>query len=320
MTGPQPLVTAVRKEIDDLHRSDKVIVACSGGPDSIALAAATLQCRPHSSVVVVDHGLQPDSAQIAAHAAATCADLGYLQVDVVRVDLSGEGGLEAQARRARYAALQDQAKEQQARAVLLGHTMEDQAETVLLGLTRGSGPRALAGMPRRRGLYRRPFLGLRRHVVRGAFPDIPVWEDPHNVDRRFRRSLVRHEVLPVMAGVLGDSVVPALARSAELLRMETDALDYWADSLVTQHVQHGGTTVVQCGPLQGLPQAVVARVLLIAAEKSGCRRGALTAVHVTALTDLVLRWRGQGQVDLPGGVVAARISGTVEFGHQGRIR
>lgn len=315
-TSSDELVRAVRKDLADLPSGGHVIVACSGGPDSMALAAATRRCKVSAAAVIIDHGMQPESDRIAEQAAVACAELGFAGVEVVRVQPDGPGGPEAQARRARYAELRRQAQLQSAAAVLLGHTMDDQAETVLLGLTRGSGPRALAGMPRRNGVFRRPLLGIRRNVVRSAFPDVPVWEDPHNSDDRFRRSLVRHEVLPAIVAELGDSVVPALARSAELVRAESDAVDSWASHLIAEHVRGHPQVHVQCAPMVDVPQAVLARVMLAAAERAGCPRSGLTSVHVHALTDLIGRWRGQGGVDLPGGVVAERISGTVVLGQR----
>jgi tRNA(Ile)-lysidine synthase len=312
------LVSAVRNELADVPAAARIIVACSGGPDSIALAAAARRSAGSVSVAIVDHGLQAGSTQVADQAAEVCRAMGHTRVDVVRVQPHGPGGPESRARRARYAALQALAEQQVAVAVLLGHTMDDQAETVFLGLTRGSGPRALAGMPRRNGVFRRPFLGLRREIVRSAFPEFTTWDDPHNFDRRFRRSLVRHEVLPAITESLGDAVIESLARSAALVRAETDAVDAWAEVLVEQHIcRIGRTLAIPCEPLQPVPQAVLARVMIEMSQRAGARRPSMSVVHVTALTDLVLRWRGQGPVDLPGGVVVARVSGTVEFVQRG---
>ncbi|HEY8720806.1 tRNA lysidine(34) synthetase TilS, partial [Pengzhenrongella sp.] len=170
MSGPAPAVAAarlaVRADLADLPDGALVLVACSGGPDSLALAAATAFVAPRAGLragaVVVDHGLQRGSARVADDAATACRVLGLAPVRVVRVDVGARGGPEAAARTARYDALEAAAVELGAAAVLLGHTLDDQAETVLLGLARGSGARSLAGMPARRGSLRRPLLGLRR--------------------------------------------------------------------------------------------------------------------------------------------------------------
>lgn len=284
----------------------------------MALAAATARvwrgARPPAFVgaVVVDHGLQADSGTIATQAADRCRDLRLEPVEVVRAEVIGGGGLEAAARRARYRTLNETADRLGAAAVLLGHTQDDQAETVLVGLTRGSGPRVLAGMPRRHGIFRRPLLDLPRVVVRAAFPDLPVWQDPHNEDPQFRRAVVRHQLLPMLTRTLGPGVVAALARSAALTRAETEALDHWARGLAGAAVgTEAGQVTVDAAALAGEPSAVVARVVLDAAVSAGCPRHRLSATHVTALTDLVKNWHGQGEVNLPGGVVASRCSGTV---------
>ena len=141
-------------------------------------------------------------------------------------------GPEAAARDARYRALVHAAAAYDAAAVLLGHTRDDQAETVLLGLARGSGTRSLAGMPRTRGIFRRPLLDLPRSTVRAAVPaDAPVVDDPHNADPRFARARVRHTVLPMLERELGPGIAEALARTADLARADADALAELADEV-----------------------------------------------------------------------------------------
>ena len=137
-----------------------------------------------------------------------------------------DGGPEAAARTARYAALQSEAAGRQA-TIWLGHTLDDQAESVLLGLARGSGPRSLAGMAARTGRLVRPLLGLRRSVTEQACAelDLDPWRDPHNDDPRFARVRVRRTVLPTLEAELGPGVAEALARTAALVRDDADLLD-----------------------------------------------------------------------------------------------
>ena len=174
-----------------------VLVALSGGPDSLALAAATAFEAPRAGLragaVIVDHGLQPGSADAAAAAAAQAQHLGLDPVRIERVVVGTEGGPEAAARAARYAALTRVADETGAVAVLLGHTLDDQAETVLLGLARGSGAASLTGMSRVAGLYRRPLLGIRRSTTVQCCADsgLEPWLDPQNDDGAFARVRVR---------------------------------------------------------------------------------------------------------------------------------
>src|SRR5690349_10964370 len=184
---------AVRACLADLAAGDLVLVACSGGPDSLALAAALAFVAPRMGLraggVTVDHGLQEGSGSRAAWVVAVLSGLGLDPVRGIAVTVPAGGGPEAAARTARYHALAEVAAELGAAAVLLGHTLDDQAETVLLGLARGSGSRSLAGMPRRRGTFRRPLLGVRRPVTAAACAalGLPAWSDPHNADRRFAR-------------------------------------------------------------------------------------------------------------------------------------
>ncbi|HEY6796363.1 MAG TPA: tRNA lysidine(34) synthetase TilS [Kineosporiaceae bacterium] len=321
---------AVRAAVVDLTRppaGGPVLVACSGGPDSVALAAATAFVAPRlglrAGAVVVDHGWSPVSAAVAAGAAATCHDLGLAPVDVVRVHPDGAGGPEAAARAARYGALEDVAARHGARAVLLGHTLHDQAETVLLGLARGSGARSLAGMPARRGIFRRPLLGLSREETARACADLglPVWHDPANTDPRYTRSRLR-ALLPDLAAALGPGLVAALARSAELAREDADALEALAADLlarahapVTTHA--GRDHALDVALLAAAPDAVRRRALLAAARRAGSPAGALGRRHVLALDGLVVRWRGQGPVHLPGGVIGRRACGRLVLGPAG---
>lgn len=319
MTRPADAVrTAVRGTLKSLPIGSLAAVACSGGPDSVALAAASADVAGAAGVscgaVVVDHGLQTDSGAVAAAAALTCEDLGLAPVLTLRVAVaSADGdGPEAAARKARYQGIEEACDRLGIGAVLLGHTLDDQAETVLLGLSRGSGTRSLAGMPKVRGRYHRPLLGLPRAVVRSAYPDLGGHQDAHNQDPRFLRARVRHELMPALVSVLGPGVPAALARSAELFRADADAVQAWADQLSAQHVRisEDGLTV-EVGGLSTVPTAVLARVLRDAAVAAGADAGRLTSVHVSALVALIDRWHGQGPVDLPGAVTAVRSSGRV---------
>jgi tRNA(Ile)-lysidine synthase len=236
--GPGPAVAAVRHAVRaclrDLTAGDLVLVACSGGADSLALAAAAAFTAPRLGLraggVTVDHRLQPGSGERAAGVAVLLGQLGLDPVRNVAVTVAPAGpagGPEAAARAARYHALDAAAAECRAAAVLLGHTLDDQAETVLLGLARGSGGRSLAGMPARRGSYRRPLLAVRRSVTSAACAELGLepWHDPHNADARFARARVRHQALPALEAALGPGVAEALARTASQLRTDAECLD-----------------------------------------------------------------------------------------------
>jgi tRNA(Ile)-lysidine synthase len=319
----------VREALAGLDESSLVLVACSGGADSVALAAAAAFEAPRLGLrvggVTIDHGLQKGSASRAETVAAVLTGLGIAPVEVVAVDVSAHhGGPEAAARAARYGALDAVADRLRASTVLVGHTLDDQAETVLLGLARGSGTRSLAGMAAVSGSpggaasadarYRRPLLAVERAVTRAACADLglPVWEDPHNTDSAFARVRVRTDLLPVLEAALGPGMAAALARTAELARDDADALDLWAAGSYAEVADAEG--LLDVATLAELPPAVRRRVLRIATLRAGIPPGSLAAVHLHAIDALVTEWHGQGPVSLPGGHTASRRYGKLYLG------
>ncbi|MRJ76002.1 tRNA lysidine(34) synthetase TilS [Aeromicrobium sp. SMF47] len=308
-----PVVAAgrnqVRRVLADLGAGSRLVVGVSGGADSLALAAVTAFVASRESwslhAVVVDHGLQAASREVAAVAADQLATLG-VDAEVVTVEVGTDGGPEAAARAARLAALADAAGRTDADAILLAHTLDDQAETVLLGLGRGSGPRSIAGMAERDGPWRRPFLTLRRadteQICRAS--GLTWWVDPHNSDPAYRRSRIRTEVMPVLEDVLDGGVAGALARTADQVRADNDLLDDLAAQVGEPH---------DVRTLGSLPPALRSRVLRRAALAAGADPSALGAVHLAGLDRLVTSWRGQQRIELPGGVSACRTGPSLTF-------
>lgn len=312
--------TLTRAELATDEPAPLLLVACSGGADSTALAAAAGFVAPRlgwrAGAVIVDHGLQEGSAAVAERAAATCAHLGLDPVLVRRVEVTPDGqGPEAAARHARHAALRRAADEVGARAVLLGHTREDQAEQVLLGLARGSGARSLSGMPVVRELAGaaeggaapvllvRPLLGVTRAQTVQACAALGVepWQDPHNEDERYARVRAR-AALAELTDRLGPGVVAGLARSAELLREDADALDAQA-ALAADAL---GPPPWEVERLLDLPVAIRTRLWRRLALAAGSPGTDLTAEHLRAVDGLVTAWTGQGPLHLPGGARALR--------------
>jgi tRNA(Ile)-lysidine synthase len=313
----------------DLPADTTALVACSGGADSLALAGAVAFEAPRvgraAGAVTVDHGLQEGSAERAEDVAKVLTGLGLDPVLVRAVRVTGPGGPEAAARRARYEALDGVVADRAPAVLLLGHTLDDQAETVLLGLARGSGARSLAGMAPRAGHRLRPLLDLERATVREACArmGLDAWEDPHNLDPRFARSRVRHEALPALERALGPGIAAALARTAGMLRADADTLDLLADGLFEEAAPGSGGggrrdarpvgPELAVAPLERAPESLRTRVLRRAALAAGCPASALTARHVRELDRLVTEWRGQAHIDLPGGVRGRRVAGRVRF-------
>ncbi len=295
-----------------------MLVGLSGGADSLALAAATAFEAPRAGyragAVIVDHGLQEGSAEVAERAAAQAGSLGLEPVIVERVSVEARGGPEAAARAARHAAFDRASAATGADRILLAHTLDDQAETVLLGLARGSGPSSLQGMLPDTGRLLRPFLGLRRATTRAFCADsgLEPWDDPHNDDLSYTRVRVRHQVLPVLERELGPGVAEALARTAEQLREDDEALDglalEWALELVSQ-AEDGAVTLDVRG-LAADPPALRQRIIrLVVSTEFGV---SLSRTHTLAVAALITDWHGQGPVDLPG-VRVVRRNGLLEF-------
>ncbi|MGM7698117.1 tRNA lysidine(34) synthetase TilS [Microbacterium sp. A84] len=318
---------AVRTALADLPDGSSVLVALSGGADSLALAAATaFEARSRGMKVVtvtIDHGLQEGSADVAAEAAAKAESLG-IRALIERVDVPGSsngasnGGPEAAARDARYAALRRIAAAEHTAAVLLGHTLDDQAETVLLGLARGSGAASLQGMaPRREDedgtVWLRPMLGVRRETTRAfcTASALTPWDDPHNLEARFARVRVRERVLPVLETELGPGIAEALARTAGQLREDAEAFDEMIHETIEDIVEHAEAGIsVSVAALAANPAALRNRIIrLVAHSEFGA---SLTRTQTVEVARLVTDWSGQGPIDLPG-CAAARVGGQVVF-------
>ncbi|WP_218713627.1 tRNA lysidine(34) synthetase TilS [Arthrobacter sp. BF1] len=306
-----------------------ILVGCSGGPDSLALAAVCAFFASRGEVrvgaVVVDHQMQEGSAAVAQATAAQLQDLGLEPVVVRTVDLEHDGaGPEAAARAARFGALEETAQQLGAQTVLLGHTMDDQAESVLLGLARGSGTRSLAGMRERRGKFLRPFLGLRRSETLAICDALALtpWHDPANQDPAYLRVRVRNTVIPFLSAELGPGMAESLARSATILGHDADYLDQLAGAEFEKLAQRGedGDQQAQITlpekELRGLAPALRMRVLALAVVELGGVQPSLE--RLGSAENLLARKGSAGPVQLAGKVSAWRISRNQSVPHEGR--
>lgn len=307
--------SAVRESLKSVAAGDCILVAVSGGADSLALAAAVaIESRDLVLKVVgatVDHQLQENSAVQAQEVVVQLSSLGIERTEILKVNVEIVNGMEASARTARYQALDELAKKVKAKYVLLGHTRDDQAESVLLGLARGSGTRSLSAMAEVNGIYLRPLLSITRDEILGACKelDLKYWNDPHNEDAAYTRVRVRKMVLPVLEKELGPGISAALARSAALLRDDADALDGLAEDVFAT-LPIGD---IEIATLEVLPRAIRTRVLRTLIYRAGVPAGTLTSEHVAAVDALICAWHGQGEVSLPGNVKVGRISGRLSL-------
>jgi tRNA(Ile)-lysidine synthase len=321
-----PAIAEVRRAVRATLASSaggRIVVALSGGADSLALTAAAVfeaaKIGASVTAAIVDHGLQDGSDAVAQRAASQSRTLGAdARVLTVQVDRRHPDGLEAAARAARYDVLRRCAEEVGASAVLLGHTLDDQAETVLLGLARGSGAASMQGMsPVREDdagmLWLRPLLGVKRVTTRACCvaSALEYWDDPHNVDPRFARVRVRERVMPTLEAELGPGIAEALARTAEQLREDAEAFDEMIHETIEDIVEHAEAGIsVSVAALAANPAALRNRIIrLVVDSEFGV---SLTRTQTVEVARLVTDWSGQGPIDLPG-CSARRAGGRIVF-------
>lgn len=314
-------VRAAIRQYSDLigHEIPGVIVGLSGGGDSLALTAACAAetLTPAGSLydgyvhaVIVDHGLQDGSAEVAVEAARRAESFGAT-AEVVRVhipDVSGGGGPEALAREARHEVLRNIANEHGC-PLLLAHTLDDQAETMLLRLARGGGPHALSAMSAHTvwsdgAVLLRPLLMSRRTETLAACAELGIepWHDPQNHDRRFTRVRVRHDILPMLEEALGPGVAENLAKTAELAQRDNEALDEIAhEQLERARDSHeadvGRLSVAVVAKQHAAVQTrMVRRWILDGGGEPGTKQ-------ISDVLKLVNHYHGQGPVFIPKGAL-----------------
>ena len=265
----------------------RLLVAVSGGPDSLALLHLLHDTRASHQlellVAHVDHGIHPDSGVVAQRVAQQAASLGWPFL-VGRLAL-GAGTSETRARAARHEWLERMRRAEGADAIVFGHHRDDQIETVLLRVLAGSGPAGLAGMLPRRGRRLRPLLGFRRAELDAflAARGVDAWADPANDDRAHRRSWLRAEVLPHLAEGAPD-VGDRLVRLAEQAASNRRAWEAALAVLPGLEPRLGkGRISVDGLPLAGYDPALATAVLQAVARTAGCVLGTRRAERVLTL-------------------------------------
>lgn len=300
---PQVAATrkAVRQLISDLTPGTTILVAVSGGADSLALASAAnfegRKLKLNVAAVIIDHGLQLGSDKVAKKAKSRCESLGIEQVVIEKVTVRQSGdGLEAQARESRYKGIEKVRSKLGASWVLLGHNLDDQAETVLLGLARGSGLRSIAAMAKvdsDRKLLR-PFLDISSADLRKACKDqdIEYWNDPHNKDDRFLRVKVR-KLAENLEKTLGPGFAAALAKTAEIARESDEALSLLAKELAVKARAKSTASKVQFDiePLRSAPAALRRKAIHQICLDAGAKN--LSRAQVLQIEQLITAWKGQ---------------------------
>ena len=328
-----------------LQGGETVLVAVSGGADSVALLDLLRELAPALGLTLhaahVDHGLRPEAGADAEFVRALCERLGipfHLERVSVRREPPWEG-LEAEARRARYAALFGRAAALGAHRVATGHTADDQAETVLMRLLQGAGPRGLAGIAPARGLLIRPLLETRRAEIEAHLSarDIEYVEDATNRDLRFLRNRIRHEILPFLSERWGPGLVESLCRTAALSRRLVEQLEQRArveldrlatrgplglvlpmpelralpEDLAVETLRQAAAGLGESRPLRGPCQRALRRLLRPAAARRGVQLGGL-------VVELSGRWLRVGPAR-PAALTPREwtVPGTLELGEVG---
>lgn len=269
--------------------SGPVLLGVSGGADSLALAIIAAEVQRTTGIrfgaIVLDHRLQEITADVARRTHRICQQLGLAPVIHHEVTVEDQGeGIEAAARRARYAAFSQLAQQTGAAGICTAHTANDQAEQVLLALARGSGTRSIGGIRRERTHREpghepqrigRPLLDFTRDQTEAicSWAGVQYFQDPMNFDESIARIRVRQHLLPALADPatgLGAGIFSGLVTSATLAADDADALDELAEQAFEQLAQTHSTQIdFPLAALREQPPAIMRRVLAIAAQHFG---------------------------------------------------
>lgn len=307
-----------------LERDDRVVVAVSGGPDSVCLLDILCRFRDPLGLDLVvahfDHGLRPgedESETQFVESLARSLDLPFETGRAGTALRAGGSSLEEGAREARYRFLEQVKERVRAKRIALGHNRNDQAETVLMRLLRGSGPSGLAGIPAHRDhKVIRPLIELTRGEIEAYLGKrgLGYVSDPSNLDTRFLRNRIRLELIPYLKRYQ-PRIIEILAKTAEIVRRDDLWLEEEAEEWVTGITETGGDERVSIplSPFLELPEALKGRVIRRVLRGAGGNLRRVGARHVEAVKHLAAGKRPQARINLPNGVTAKRIYDKLVF-------
>lgn len=293
---------------------DHLLVAVSGGPDSVALLSVLASLAPAKRLTLsafhINYGLRgEESEEDARFVSRLCAELG-VPLTCERIDLSRASNqrkgvsLQTRAREARYAALQRVAAAVGAGKIALGHTADDQAETLVMWMLRGSGAAGLAGIrPVRDAVYVRPLLGVSRTDVLAYLnaKGVSFRMDSSNAKPLYLRNRIRHQLLPLLKQ-FNPAVVDALTRQADILRDDDRCLEQWASEWIVRHVQRGddrSLAVPRMAVLE-LPVALQRRVIRRVMQQAAQSPYSPTFGSAEAVLEKIVRGRSGSSLALRG--------------------
>lgn len=309
---------AIKSSLRNVSKNDTIGIGCSGGADSLALlcALSTLYKSERASlvhVVIVDHQLQEVTADVSADTAELAESFGFIP-HIIPVDVvtTGEGS-ESDARKVRYQAFDSVIREHNLAAFLIGHTKTDQAEQVFLSLLRGSGTRSLAGIPKSRGICKRPFLDvLSRIDTQNVCKEnnVKYWCDPHNESLEYKRVSVR-KLISNTEQATGQDIVNPLVKTAQISAEDADALDFYVDKAYSYSFRT--SPVWSIDALKEQPKAVRKRMYRRKLMELGSFSDTVSFEITNRIDDFIEDWHGQGAVAASNGVTVGRESRNLVF-------
>ncbi|MCP4669147.1 MAG: tRNA lysidine(34) synthetase TilS, partial [Deltaproteobacteria bacterium] len=307
-----------------LGRGDKVLVALSGGADSVCLLDVLVQLKDELGIQLVaahfDHGLRPGQDEDETRFAASLADSFSLPFvsEKANQDFRKLGGsLEEKARDARYRFLEGARERFSAQKIALGHTLNDQAETVLMRLLRGSGPSGLAGIPPKRDdTIIRPLIDVTRSEIETYLnqKELTYVTDPTNVEERHLRNRIRLDLLPHLE-TYQPRIVELLGRTARIMRSDEAWLKSRADASAQKVMERGenGEIGILLNAFVKLPDALRNRVVRQALEITGGGLRRVSLGHIEAINRMAGGTRPQARIDLPWGMVVKKVYDRLVF-------
>lgn len=295
--------------------AERVLVGLSGGADSVVLAHTLFALRTKLGIELIvahlHHGLraEADDDQAFCRELADALHLPFVtgRIDVASRAKAAKRSIEDEARRSRYAFLSEQAALNGCDRIACGHTMNDQAETLMMRLARGSGMRGLSSVypvvKKENVDIIRPLIDVRRQEILAYLEECghSYRDDASNLDRRFTRNRLRHDVLPYVADALNPRLVETLARSAEILRDEEDFMETRARKVFAETRAIGKAGIsLSVSALAALHPALRRRLTRLAVEHAKGDTANLTAGHVADVLALLEEGKSGREVHLPG--------------------
>jgi tRNA(Ile)-lysidine synthase len=323
-----PFIRCVSRTIerhDMLRAGDKVLVGVSSGPDSVVLLhvlhALADRFGIGLGVAHLDHGLRPEAAEAEENLVLRMARKLDLVCHTNKLEkIPDQGSMEEQLRQLRYAFFTRTARLNGYNKIALGHHADDNAEAVLMRLLRGSGLRGLAGIPPvRDNLIIRPLIDIRRHEIL-AFAGrngLRFMQDASNLDPRFERNRIRHQLIPLLERQYNPNLVRTLNRTAALCREEEDWLDSHLSSFLMQATARSNADVLELRrtSFDAAPKALQRRLIRAALRQWQGHLRRIGSIHIETLLFLLTSDQRERRVHLPYGLIAETTGMVLRFRH-----